>query len=63
MSLADIFRSFMNGSSILTRAGTDPFGNPVEPLTNWTDCGQLECLPFDDVNLTQAHIDLAGLRG
>ena len=62
MSLADIFRSFMNGSSILTRAGTDPFGNPVEPLTNWTDCGQLECLPFDDVNLTQAHIDLAGTR-
>jgi len=61
MSLGDIFRGFMANESILTQptmtlAGTEP------PATNWYDCGTLECLEFDDENLTQAHIDLAANR-
>ena len=61
MSLVDIFRGFMANESVLTQptmtlAGTKP------PVTNWYDCGQIECLDFDDNNLTQAHIDLAAAR-
>ncbi|DAC14242.1 MAG TPA: hypothetical protein D7I06_09305 [Candidatus Poseidoniales archaeon] len=61
MSVVDIFRGFMNNSSILTApritlSGTEP------PLADWSDCGILECLEFDDVNVTQAHIDLAAHR-
>lgn len=61
MSLADIFRGFMANESVLTQptltlSGTEP------PVTNWYDCGILECLTFDDPELTQAHIDLASNR-
>ncbi len=61
MSLVDIFRGFMANESVLTKprmtlAGMEP------PVTNWYDCGALECLTFDDENLTQAHIDLAANR-
>ena len=61
MSLTDIFRGFMANESVLTQptmtlAGLEP------PATNWYDCGTLECLTFDDENLTQAHIDLAANR-
>ena len=61
MSLADIFRGFMANESVLTKptmtlAGLEP------PVTNWHDCGSIECLSFDDENLTQAHIDLAAAR-
>ena len=61
MSLTDIFRGFMANESVLTHptmtlAGLEP------PATNWYDCGTLECLTFDDENLTQAHIDLAANR-
>ena len=61
MSLVDIFRGFMANESVLTKprmtlAGMEP------PVTNWYDCGTLECLTFDDENLTQAHIDLAANR-
>ena len=34
----------------------------TQPSTDWVDCGVLECLTFDDENLTQAHIDLAAHR-
>ena len=35
----------------------------TEPApTNWTDCGEMACLSFDDPNVTQAHIDLAAHR-
>jgi predicted RND superfamily exporter protein len=61
MSLADIFRGFMANESVLTQptltlSGTEP------PATNWYDCGVLDCLTFDDPELTQAHIDLASNR-
>ena len=61
MSLADIFRGFMANESVLTKptmtlSGTEP------AATNWYDCGVLECLTFDDPELTQAHIDLASNR-
>tara|TARA_B110001452_G_C15234369_1_gene427453 strand:+ start:115 stop:3186 length:3072 start_codon:yes stop_codon:yes gene_type:complete len=61
MSLADIFRGFMANESALTKptltiSGSEP------PQTNWYDCGMLDCLNFDDDNLTQAHIDLAAVR-
>ena len=61
MSLADIFRGFMANESVLTQptmtlSGTEP------AATNWYDCGVLECLTFDDPQLTQAHIDLASSR-
>ena len=62
MTLPDIFRAFMANESILTRPSKDAFGNDVPPATDWSDCGELECLVFDDVNLTQDHIDLASQR-
>ena len=62
MTLSDIFRGFMNGTSILTQPGINSLGIPTPAPTNWTDCGVLECLEFDDVNVTQDHIDLAALR-
>ncbi len=61
--LATDFRSFMSGHSSLTSPRIDPDTlQMTEPSTNWTDCGELECLSFDDENLTQAHIDLAAHR-
>tara|TARA_B100001109_G_scaffold61004_1_gene49705 strand:- start:1486 stop:4626 length:3141 start_codon:yes stop_codon:yes gene_type:complete len=62
MTLSDIFRGFMNGTSILTQPGLNSLGIPTPAPTNWTDCGVLECLEFDDPNITQDHIDLAALR-
>lgn len=61
LSLVDIMRSFMSNDSILTRGGNSPWG-PIPPATNWSDCGSLECLSFDDANLTQGHIDMAAAR-
>ena len=61
--LATDFRSFMSGQSSLTSPRIDP--NTLQmtpPSTNWTDCGDLQCLTFDHENLTQAHIDLAAHR-
>ena len=61
--LATDFRSFMSGQSSLTSPRIDPETlQMTEPSTNWTDCGELECLSFDHVNLTQSHIDLAAHR-
>ena len=61
MSLVDIFRGFMNNSSVLTAPRMTL--NGLEPaLADWSDCGSLSCLTFDDENLTQAHIDLAANR-
>ncbi len=62
MTLSDIFRGFMNGTSILTQPGISNLGVPTPAPTNWTDCGELDCLEFDDPNITQNHIDLAALR-
>ena len=62
ISLSDHFRGFMNGSSILTQPGLTTLGIVTEAPTNWTDCGVLECLEFDDENVTQQHIDLAAAR-
>ena len=62
LSLFEQFEAFMANRSLLTTAGYDPLGNLVPPLTNWSDCGVLECLRFGDENLTQAHIDLAANR-
>ena len=53
MSLPDHFKSFMNGTSILTQDALSPFGTAIPAATNWSDCGELECLLFDDLNLTQ----------
>ena len=61
MSLADIFRGFMANESILT-APRQTMAGAEEPLADWSDCGVLECLTFDDENLTQDHIDLASAR-
>jgi len=61
MSLVDIFRGFMANESVLTKPRMTLGGlQPAE--TNWYDCGSIECLTFDDENLTQAHIDLAANR-
>lgn len=62
MSISDIFRGFMNGTSILSQPGINSFGITTPAPTNWTDCGDLECLEFDDLNVTQDHIDLAAER-
>ena len=37
-------------------------GVPTPAPTNWTDCFPLDCLSFDDENITQAHIDMAAAR-
>jgi len=62
LSLPDQFRAFMAGQSTLTVSSASPLGADIPPRTNWTDCGALDCLTFDDANLTQAHIDLAANR-
>ena len=62
MSISDIFRGFMNDTSILSQPGINSFGMITPAPTNWTDCGELECLDFDNQNLTQDHIDLAAER-
>ncbi len=62
LALPDNFRSFMANESTLTRETINLFGQPVPAKTQWTDCGELECLLYDDENLTQAHIDLAAHR-
>ena len=62
ISLSDHFRGFMNNTSILTQPGLTPLGVVTEPPTNWSDCFPLDCLTFDDANVTQAHIDMAAAR-
>ena len=71
LDLASDFRSFMSGNSSLTQPRINPFklaatldiNKSTDPApTNWSDCGQLECLSFDDPGLTQDHIDLASHR-
>ena len=62
ISLSDHFRGFMNNTSILTQPGLTTLGVVTEPPTNWTDCFPLDCLSFDDPNVTQAHIDMAAAR-
>ena len=62
MSLPDILRAFMAGESLLTQPTVNVFGIPQPPKTNWEDCGALECLTYDDPNVTQDHIDLAAHR-
>ncbi len=59
LSIPNHLRTFMNGDSYMTNPTIDIYGNLIPPATNWTNCGDLECLKFDDLNLTQAHIDLA----
>ena len=59
LSIPNHLRTFMDGESYMTNPTIDIYGNLIPPATDWTDCGELECLKFDDVNLTQAHIDLA----
>lgn len=59
LSIPNHLRTFMNGESYMTNPTIDIYGNLIPPETNWTDCGEIECLKFDDSNLTQAHIDLA----
>ncbi len=61
MSLADIFRGFMANESALTKP-TLTFSGSEPPQTICYVCGILDCLNFDDDNLTQAHIDLAAVR-
>ena len=66
MSLADIFRGFMANESMLTQSSMTLTG-PKPPVTDWSDCAttafpDLECLTFDDPELTQVHIDLAANR-
>jgi len=71
LDLASDFRAFMSGSSSLTQPRINPYKlattldieESLEPApTNWTDCGQIECLTFDSPDLTQGHIDLAAHR-
>ena len=63
LDLATDFRALMSGQSALTSPRIDPETlTMAPPPTDWVDCGVLECLPFDDENLTQAHIDLAAHR-
>ena len=62
LSVSETFRTFMANESILTKPTVDLWGNPVAAATDWSDCGELDCLTFDDPNLTQMHIDLASHR-
>jgi predicted RND superfamily exporter protein len=62
ISLSDHFRGFMNNTSILTQPGLTTLGVVTEPPTNWSNCFPLDCLRFDDENVTQAHIDMAAAR-
>nr|MBC8517956.1 MMPL family transporter [Euryarchaeota archaeon] len=62
LTLTDQVRTFMAGESLLTQPSMSPYGELLPPRTNWTDCGDLECLTFDDEGITQAHIDLAAQR-
>ena len=71
LDLASDFSSFMSGNSSLTQPRINPYKlaltldleESMDPApTNWTDCGILECLQFDDPNVTQDHIDLAAHR-
>ena len=63
LDLATEFRVFMSGQSLLTKPQFNPDTLRMEDApTNWTDCGMLECLSFDDPNVTQEHIDLASHR-
>ena len=59
LTIPNHLRTFMNNESYITNPTVDIYGNLVPPATNWDDCGELECLKFDDQNLTQEHIDLA----
>jgi len=61
--LASEFRVFMADESLLTKPRLDPDEFVLLPApTNWDDCGELDCLSFDDENVTQEHIDLAAHR-
>ncbi|DAC63322.1 MAG TPA: MMPL family transporter [Candidatus Thalassarchaeaceae archaeon] len=63
LDLATEFRVFMSGQSLLTKPQFNPDTFRMEEApTNWNDCGALECLSFDDPNITQEHIDLASHR-
>ena len=71
LDLASDFRSFMSGNSSLTQPRINPYKlaltldleESMDPApTNWSDCGVLECLTFDDPRITQDHIDLAAHR-
>jgi len=62
LSITETFRSFMSNESRLTSPRLGPGMIPVPPPTDWTDCGSLSCLSFDDPDVTQAHIDLAAHR-
>lgn len=63
LDLPNEFRVFMDNRSLVTRDRINPFSLQWEIApTNWTDCGELDCLSFDDPLLTQAHIDLAAHR-
>ena len=71
LDLATEFRTFMANESSLTSPRINPFklaatldiDASTDPApTNWTDCGELDCLSFDDLNVTQDHIDLAAHR-
>tara|TARA_B100000900_G_scaffold129622_1_gene109627 strand:+ start:15481 stop:18759 length:3279 start_codon:yes stop_codon:yes gene_type:complete len=71
LDLASDFRSFMSGNSSLTQPRINPYKlaltldleDSMDPApTNWSDCGILECLTFDDPAITQDHIDLAAHR-
>ena len=63
LDLATEFRVFMSDQSLLTKPQFNPETFRMEEApTNWSDCGVLECLTFDDENITQDHIDLAAHR-
>ena len=55
----------MKNETLLTKPSKEPQGIfivDIPPETNWYDCGNMECLEFDDPNVTQDHIDLAAHR-
>jgi len=63
LDLPNELRIFMDNRSLLTNPRISPTTLQWEDApTNWNDCGELECLSFDDSNITQSHIDLAAHR-
>ncbi|MFL2975389.1 MAG: RND family transporter [Candidatus Thalassarchaeaceae archaeon] len=71
LDLATEFRTFMANESSLTAPRINPYklaatldiNASTDPApTNWDNCGDLDCLSFDDPNVTQDHIDLAAHR-
>ena len=54
--VSDFFRYFMTDQSILSTEGVTPLGVYFPQPTQWNDCGELQCLLFDDPALDRKSV-------